>query len=118
MMNLLIGDAIEVLKTLPEKSIRCCVTSPPYYNLRDYGHEKQIGKESHPKEYIGRLVDVFREVRRVLTDDGTLWLNLGDCYAGAMKFTNLNSDFNARYGNASGAKKQEVARKGIERARV
>lgn len=128
------GDCLEVLKTLPDKSIDCCVTSPPYYGLRDYGtakwvggdpncphrrmskfsprtitghhqeelignvgdaiykticplcgavrEDKQIGLEETPEEYIEKLVDVFREVRRVLKDDGTLWLNIGDSYAG------------------------------------
>lgn len=129
------GDCLEVLKTLPDKSIDCCVTSPPYYGLRDYGtgkwvggdpkcphkrtskfsprtitghaqeelignvgdaiykticplcgavrEDKQIGLEETPEEYIAKLTDVFREVRRVLKDDGTLWLNIGDSYWGS-----------------------------------
>ena len=129
------GDCLEVLKTLPDESIDCCVTSPPYYGLRDYGtgkwvggdpdcphrrlskfsprtitghhqeelkgnvgdaiyktvcplcgavrEDKQIGLEETPEEYIAKLTGVFREVRRVLKDDGTLWLNIGDSYAGA-----------------------------------
>lgn len=77
------GDCLEVLKTLPDKSINCCVTSPPYYGLRDYGVDGQIGLEETPEEYIEKLVDVFREVRRVLKDDGTLWLNIGDSYWGS-----------------------------------
>ena len=75
------GDCITGLKTLPDEGVHCCVTSPPYFGLRDYGHEDQIGLESTPTEYVERLVSVFREVRRVLRDDGTLWLNLGDSYA-------------------------------------
>lgn len=75
------GDCIAGLKTLPDEGVHCCVTSPPYFGLRDYGHEDQIGLESTPTEYVERLVSVFREVRRVLRDDGTLWLNLGDSYA-------------------------------------
>jgi DNA modification methylase len=75
------GDAREVLKTLPEKSIHCCVTSPPYYGLRDYGVEGQVGLEETPEAYVANMVEIFREVRRVLRDDGTLWLNLGDSYA-------------------------------------
>jgi DNA modification methylase len=75
------GDALEVLRTLPAGSVNCCVTSPPYYGLRDYGHAGQIGLEGAPAAYVARLVGVFREVRRVLADDGTLWLNLGDSYA-------------------------------------
>jgi DNA modification methylase len=74
------GDAREVLKTLPDKSVHCCVTSPPYWGLRDYGVDGQLGLEETPEEYVERLVQVFREVRRVLRDDGTLWLNLGDSY--------------------------------------
>lgn len=77
------GDAIEVLKIMPEQSVHCCVTSPPYFGLRDYGVEGQIGLERTPEEYVDKLVQVFREVRRVLRDDGTLWLNLGDSYNGS-----------------------------------
>lgn len=76
------GDCLDVLKTLPEESVNCCVTSPPYYALRDYGMEGQIGREETPKEYISHLTDVFTEVRRVLRSDGTLWLNISDTYAG------------------------------------
>ena len=76
------GDCLEVLKTLPDDSVHCCVTSPPYYALRDYGMEAQIGRETTPKEYISRLTEVFTEVRRVLRPDGTLWLNISDTYAG------------------------------------
>ena len=73
------------LKCLPDNSVNCCITSPPYYGLRDYGNDEQIGLEVTPEEYIGKLVEVFREVRRVLTNDGTLWVNIGDSYAGSMK---------------------------------
>jgi site-specific DNA-methyltransferase (adenine-specific) len=79
---IIIGDALTELKKLESKSINCCVTSPPYFGLRDYGHEKQIGLEQTPDQFVQILVDVFREVSRVLKDDGTLWLNLGDSYAG------------------------------------
>lgn len=78
-------ECLTGLKSLPDSCINCCVTSPPYYGLRDYGNEQQIGLESTPEEYIQKLVDVFREVRRVMTDDGTLWVNIGDSYAGSMK---------------------------------
>jgi site-specific DNA-methyltransferase (adenine-specific) len=71
------------MRTLPDASVHCCVTSPPYWGLRDYGHDGQIGLEDTPEEYVHRLVAVFREVRRVLRDDGTFWLNLGDSYARA-----------------------------------
>lgn len=76
------GDCRSVLASLPEESINCCVTSPPYWGLRDYGTETQIGLEDDPKAYVQELVSVFREVRRVLRNDGVLWLNLGDTYAG------------------------------------
>lgn len=79
------GDNRDILPTLPEKSVHCCVTSPPYFGLRDYGNDAQIGLEKTPDEYVAELVKVFREVRRVLRDDGTLWLNLGDSYAGSGK---------------------------------
>lgn len=79
--RLIIGDAAESLRGLSAQSFDCCVTSPPYYGLRDYGNERQIGLEATPAEYIERLVAVFREVRRVLRDDGTLWVNIGDSYA-------------------------------------
>jgi len=79
------GDCLSILKTLPEESVDCCVTSPPYYYLRDYGIDGQIGLEDTPDEYVNRLVKVFREVRRVLKNDGTLWLNLGDSYYGRTK---------------------------------
>lgn len=75
------GDCREILRTLPDESVNCCVTSPPYFGLRDYGVAGQIGLEPTPDAFVAELVDVFREVRRVLRTDGTLWLNLGDSYA-------------------------------------
>lgn len=80
-LQILTGDAATMLKTLPDASVHCCVTSPPYYGLRDYGVEGQIGLEDTPDAFVAKLVEVFREVKRVLRDDGTLWLNLGDSYA-------------------------------------
>src|SRR5690348_16590019 len=77
------GDWIEVLKTLPDESVHCCVTSPPYWGLRDYGVPGQLGLERTPDEYVAKMVEGFREVRRVLRSDGTLWMNLGDSYNGA-----------------------------------
>lgn len=77
------GDCLASLCTLPDQSVHTCVTSPPYFGLRDYGVAGQIGLEDTPDAFVSRLVEVFREVRRVLRDDGTLWLNLGDSYAGA-----------------------------------
>ena len=78
-------DALKTLKILPDESINCCVTSPPYYGLRDYGVNGQLGIEETPELYISNLADVFDEVKRVLRDDGTLWLNIGDSYAGSGK---------------------------------
>ena len=83
--KIITGDCLEVLKTLPDESVNCSVTSPPYYGLRDYGMDEQIGLEETPEEYIQKLVEVFREVRRVLKDDGTLWLNIGDTYAHSIR---------------------------------
>lgn len=80
--TILCGDSLNVLKALPESSVHCCVTSPPYYGLRDYGMDAQIGREATPEEYISRLTAVFREVRRVLRPDGTLWVNIADSYCG------------------------------------
>ncbi len=75
------GDCIESLKSLDDESVNCCVTSPPYWGLRDYGEAGQLGLEETPEEYVANMVKVFSEVKRVLTKDGTLWLNLGDSYA-------------------------------------
>lgn len=80
MVNLITGDCRQVLRTLPEASVNCCVTSPPYWGLRDYGMDLQIGKDDEPDQYVTSLLAVFRQVRRVLRPDGTVWLNLGDTY--------------------------------------
>ena len=96
-ISLYCGDAIEVLRTLPPNSVQCCITSPPYFGLRSYldnGHAEkalEIGTEETPDLYVTRLVEVFREVRRVLRDDGTVWLNLGDSY-------NSGAQYNAHTG--------------------
>jgi len=74
------GDAADVMRTLGAKSFQSCITSPPYFGARDYGEKGQYGGEDTPKEYVSNMVDVFSQVRRVLADDGTLWLNLGDSY--------------------------------------
>ena len=76
------GEALALLKTFPSGIFNTCVTSPPYWGLRDYGVEGQLGLEKTPEEYVQKLVTIFREVKRVLKDDGTLWLNLGDSYCG------------------------------------
>lgn len=83
--RIICDDAVAALKTLRAGTVHCCVTSPPYFGLRDYGVSGQIGNEDMPHEYIRRLVDVFSEVGRVLRDDGTLWLNIGDTYTGAWR---------------------------------
>lgn len=80
--RIIVGDCLNVLATLPAESVQMCVTSPPYFGLRDYGHAGQMGLEATPELYVSRMVEVFREVRRVLRDDGTLWLNIGDSYWG------------------------------------
>jgi len=93
------GDCLAILPTLPAASVQCCVTSPPYFGLRDYGQCGQLGLEPTPDEYVSKLVAVFREVRRVLRDDGTVWLNLGDSYAGSGKGPagNLGKTHNERH---------------------
>lgn len=103
------GDCIAGLRTLPDASVHCCVTSPPYWGLRDYGHDGQIGLEETPEAYVARMVEVFREVRRVLRDDGTLWLNLGDSYCsqgGERKYG--SSDGATGRGEAPGARLRSV----------
>jgi DNA modification methylase len=91
MINKIIcGDATDVLRRLPDAVVDCCVTSPPYFGLRDYGMGGQIGKEETPEAYIENLVEVFREVRRTLKDDGTLWVVIGDSYAGSGKGQSAN----------------------------
>ena len=119
--NLLLGDALKQLQTLEDESIYTCVTSPPYYGLRDYGVPEQIGAEDTLEEYIDKLVTVFREVRRVLRPDGTLWVNIGDCYAtgtqaARQQSTNPGVGANrleaqngvARIGNPTGCKTKDL----------
>lgn len=98
--TILLGDAAEQLRTLDADSVHCCVTSPPYFGLRDYGVPGQIGQEAAPEEYIDRLVEVFREVHRVLRPDGTLWLNIGDSYtSGSRKTRDHDEKLPARAAN-------------------
>ncbi len=92
MLTVLTGDAVEQLQTLPTESVQCCVTSPPYWGLRDYSTNGQLGLEKTPEEYVAKLVEVFREVRRVLRKDGTLWLNMGDSYSSDIKGQNNNGE--------------------------
>ncbi len=80
-MRILTGDSLKILPTLQAESIQCCVTSPPYWGLRDYDHPGQIGAEPSPERYVENIVAIFRGVRRVLRKDGTVWLNIGDGYA-------------------------------------
>jgi DNA modification methylase len=82
-IKILQGNCLETLSSLEEKSVNTCVTSPPYWGLRDYGNGDQLGQEETPEKFVESLVNVFREVRRVLRDDGTVWLNLGDSYNGS-----------------------------------
>ena len=115
------GDCIETMRGMPSGIVQTCVTSPPYFGLRDYGHDGQIGLEATPDEFIGKLVEVFREVRRVLSDDGTLWLNIGDSYstgtkAGRQQSSNPGVGANrpeaqnsvARIGNPEGCKTKDL----------
>ena len=94
-------DCLEGLKQLPDNSINCCVTSPPYWGLRDYGVEGQLGLESTPEEYVAKMVEVFREVKRVLRNDGTLWLNLGDSYATSHAVGTKDDDTGWKHGAIS-----------------
>ena len=80
-INIIQGNSFKKLKQIDDESIDCCITSPPYYGLRDYGESDQIGQEDTYQEYIENLVNIFEEVRRVLKSNGTLWLNLGDTYS-------------------------------------
>jgi DNA modification methylase len=91
--SILVGDVRERLAEIPDASVQTCITSPPYWGLRDYGEDGQIGLEQTPDEYVAELVAVFREVRRVLADDGTLWLNLGDSYNNSPAGNKLPSGF-------------------------
>ena len=79
--KIICGDSLEVLKTLESESVDCIITSPPYWGLRDYGVKGQLGLEKTPEEYVNKLVKIFREAKRALKKEGTLWLNLGDSYA-------------------------------------
>jgi len=94
--EIICGDALEVLKTFPDESIDCVVTSPPYWGLRDYGVEGQLGLEKTPEEYVAKMVEVFREIKRVLKKEGVMFLNLGDSYAAG--------------GNGGGTEKQDSNR--------
>ena len=96
------GDALEVLKSLPDETVQCCITSPPYYGLRDYGAAGQIGLEASPEEFVAKLVETFREVRRVLKSDGVCFVNLGDSYAGGA----------GRWGGSNGLSEKQATNDG------
>jgi len=113
------GDALVCLRELESGSVQACVTSPPYWGLRDYGADGQIGLEETPEAYVARLVAVFDEVRRVLADDGCLWLNLGDSYSSVGSGGNTKSGFNDRYfGTDNGPGKQGAAEGLVTRRRL
>ena len=97
--NITVGDCRKVLAEMPEKSVQCCVTSPPYFGLRDYGNDDQIGLEQTPEAFVAELVQVFQGVKRVLKDDGTLWLNLGDSYASSGGKSQPQPDASGGLGN-------------------
>jgi len=92
--KIICGDCLDVMREMPDNSIHCCVTSPPYWGLRDYGVPGQLGLEKTPEEYTARMVEIFREVRRVLRDDGTCWINLGDSYSSGGIISNFTDCFN------------------------
>jgi len=102
------GDVINRLKDLPDRSIQCVVTSPPYWGLRDYGVSGQLGLESTPEEYVKNMVEVFREVKRVLKHDGTVWLNLGDSYASSIKGDNRTREEKQKKSNLNKNKNPEL----------
>ena len=97
------GDCLDVLRTMPDRSVHMCATSPPFYGLRDYGVDGQIGLEETPDEWVARLVAVFREVKRVLRDDGTLWIEIGDSYLANSRGATGGSDCYASADTKSGA---------------
>lgn len=108
------GDALEVLKQLDSESVQCCVTSPPYFQLRDYGVDGQIGLEDTPEEFIAKLVEVFHEVKRVLKPDGTLWVNIADSYAGSGKGRNADG----RHSDAGGKNSKQSTNTGAVMGRL
>lgn len=112
-VKILNGDCREILPTLDEQSVHCCVTSPPYFGLRDYGEPGQIGLEQTPEEFVAALVEVFGHVRRVLRDDGTLWLNLGDSYNAAGRVGHGTRQGHKQGTNRASAAKADVCRPSV-----
>lgn len=115
-IKILIGDVREQLRTLAADSVHCCVTSPPYWGLRDYGVNGQIGLEASPAEFIAVMVDVFEEVRRVLRPDGTCWINMGDSYAGnGAAYGDVSSTLQGtKQSGHSGARRQQKNGPGLK----
>ena len=97
--KILVGDVLNRISDIPDQSVQCVVTSPPYWGLRDYGNDQQIGLEQNPQDYIDAMVQVFNQVKRVLADDGVLWINIGDSYSGSGKGPagNLGKTHNERH---------------------
>ena len=109
MIQVYVGDCRETLKSLADESVHTCITSPPYWGLRDYGEDEQLGLEETPEQFVENLVEVFKEVKRVLRDDGTVWLNLGDSY-GQQKGKGFNA--NAKEGYVVSRRKELQERQG------
>lgn len=111
MIDLRLGDCLTKLKEILSESIDCCITSPPYWGLRDYGVECQLGLEKTPEEYVDRMVEVFREVKRVLKKEGTLWLNLGDTYNANYRWGGLDTCGKIQLGNKGSHNFMNINRK-------
>lgn len=108
------GDSLEILKTFPNESVNCCITSPPYFNLREYPHDKQMGLEETPELYIYKMVAIFSEVKRVLKKNGTCWINIGDSYAGSGRGNNTNSKQGTNKGSIFEGKNSGYVPKGLK----
>lgn len=113
-VRILVGDCRERLRDLADASVNCCVTSPPYFGLRDYGVEGQMGLEPTPDEFVAGMVEVFREVRRVLRDDGTLWLNIGDSYAASGRGGNPTRESSTLQGSNVSQEQSMIKRRGSQ----
>lgn len=116
-VTLLLGDAIDQMRTLPDGSVDCVVTSPPYFWMRDYGIDGQYGLEPTPQDYLNRMRELFREVRRALADDGTVWLNLGDAYS-QRKAVRRSSHQEGLHGAIRGARESWRESRAAGRARM
>src|SRR5208337_3673152 len=115
-IKLYCGDSLKILRRLADCSVQCCVTSPPYWGLRDYNVAGQLGLEPTPEAYVARMVGVFREVKRVLRDDGTAWVNMGDSYAtGGSQMTGYNEPgWIKTGGECNGGSRQPAGRSGLK----